>query len=103
MLRLSDEDVKLHALLSKTPEYDAPFQSAGLADPPFCSSTVMWEVLFERLKSIHILTISPWDLNPCATHQCHSKVPVRQRTGNIIIQTVHILQHDSADTKPHCP
>ncbi len=28
---LSDEDVKLHALLSYTPEYDAPFQSAGLA------------------------------------------------------------------------
>ncbi len=28
---ISDNDVKLHALLRNTPEYDAPFQSAGLA------------------------------------------------------------------------
>jgi hypothetical protein len=33
---LSDGDVKLHALLSKTPEYDAPFQRAG-----FSGSTVL--------------------------------------------------------------
>jgi hypothetical protein len=29
---------------------------------------VMWEVVFERLKSVQILTISPWDSNPGPTH-----------------------------------
>ena len=63
---------------------------------------LMWKVVFVRLKSVQILTISPWDSNPCP----HTSVAlvaqylnVRQRKlGTIIIQTVHILQHDSADT-----
>jgi hypothetical protein len=61
----------------------------------------MWNVEFERLKSVQILTISPWDSNPCPTHQwlyiAAQHLNVRQRKlGTIIIQTVHILQHDSA-------
>jgi hypothetical protein len=38
---------------------------------------VMWEVLFERLKSVQILTISPWDSNP-ALHISGSKGPVSE-------------------------
>jgi hypothetical protein len=28
---------------------------------------LMWKVAFEKLKSVQILTISPWDSNPCPT------------------------------------
>jgi hypothetical protein len=29
---------------------------------------LMWKVAFERSKSVQILTISPWDSNPCPLH-----------------------------------
>jgi hypothetical protein len=63
---------------------------------------VMWEVLFERLKSVQILTISLLGLEPmpCISVALMAQyLNVRQRKlGTIIIQTVHILQHDSEDT-----
>jgi hypothetical protein len=63
---------------------------------------VMWEVSFERLKSVQILTISLLGLEPmpCISVALMAQyLNVRQRKlGTIIIQTVHILKHDSADT-----
>jgi hypothetical protein len=63
---------------------------------------LMWKFVFERLKSVQILTISPLGLEPMpytSVTLVAQYLNVRQRKlGTIIIQTVHILQHDSADT-----
>jgi hypothetical protein len=63
---------------------------------------VMWEVLFARLKSVQILTISPLGFEPMpfiSVALTAQYLNVRQhKLGTIIIQTVHILQHGSADT-----
>ncbi len=64
---------------------------------------VIWQVLFEKLKSVKILTICPWDSNSCPTHHAVALmvqyVNVRQhKLGTVIIHTVHIPQHDRADT-----
>ncbi len=67
---------------------------------------VMLEVLFERPKAVKILTISPWDWNPPYTSVAlmAQYLNVRQRKLNtIIIQTVHILLHDSVWTQGHRP
>ncbi len=63
---------------------------------------MIWSSLF-LLKSLQRLTISPLGLEPVPytlvafTAQF---LNVRQRKlGTIVIQTVHILQHDSADTR----
>ncbi len=44
-----------------------------------CETDVIWEVLFERFLSVQILTISPWDLNPCPTHLSGFNGPVSER------------------------
>jgi hypothetical protein len=63
---------------------------------------VMWEVLFERLKSVQILTISLLGHEPMpykSVALMAQYLNVRQRElDTIIIQTVHILQHDRTDT-----
>ncbi len=63
---------------------------------------VMWEVLFERLKSVQILTFALLGLEPMpytSVALMAQYLNVRQgKLGTIIIQTVHILLHDSADT-----
>jgi hypothetical protein len=61
---------------------------------------VMWEVLFERLKSVQILGLEPMRFKSVALKAQYLNVPQR-KLGTIIIQTVHILQHDSADPG-HC-
>jgi hypothetical protein len=65
---------------------------------------VMCEVLFDRLMSVQILTISLLGLEPmpCISVALMAQyLNVRQRKlGTINILTVHILQHDSADTGP---
>jgi hypothetical protein len=63
---------------------------------------MMWKVAFERSKSVQILTIFPLGLEPMPytsvalvtqyLNVCQLKL------GTIIIQTVHILQHDRVDT-----
>jgi hypothetical protein len=47
---------------------------------------LMWKVLFERFKSVQIFTISPAGLEP---------MPY---TSVALVQIVHIIKHDSADT-----
>jgi hypothetical protein len=60
---------------------------------------VMWKVLFERLKSVQILTITLLELEPLpytSVALMAQYLNVRQRKlGTIIIQTVHILQNES--------
>ncbi len=62
---------------------------------------MMWEVLFERLRSVQILTVHfPQGLDASDTSLALTAqyLNVRQhKLGTIIIQTVHILQHESAD------
>jgi hypothetical protein len=69
---------------------------------------VMWEILFERLKSGQIMNILSLGLEPMRGYTSVSQkaqyLNVSQRTlGTIITQTVNILQHDSADTASSLP
>ncbi len=51
------------------------------------------------LKSVEELCHPPWDSNPCLAHLTAQYLDVHHRKlGTIIIQTIHILQHDSATT-----
>jgi hypothetical protein len=58
---------------------------------------VMWEVFIWEVKVISLLGLEPMPCISVALIAQYLKVHQR-KLGTIIIQTVHILQHDSADT-----
>jgi hypothetical protein len=55
---------------------------------------LVWELVFEMLKSVRMLAIPPWGKNLCPTSVALAEQYLNFRQhqlGTIIIQTVHIL------------